>query len=1156
MREEQGVRLYAATDLVNFLGCGHATFLDLRQLTDPAVPPAEDDEQLALLREKGFEHERSFLERLRAEGRGIVEIPAEAGLGERVAATRQAMLDGVEVIYQGALLSAPWHGFSDFLLRVDGVASRLGSYTYDVADTKLARTATPKHVIQLCVYAELLEEVQGQAPPRMHVVLGNGVTVSLRTADIRHYYGVARRRFEAFAAAPPAASLAEPCGHCGVCRWRGRCEEVWDASEHLSLVAGITRAQTNKLRLGGIPTIRSLAAAPEAPCVAGMQTETFGRLRSQAGLQLVRRDFGQGRTEVLPIEEGRGFCRLPQPTPGDIFFDMEGDPFIEGGLEYLFGMVWQDGGETRYRAFWAHGREAEREAFEAAVDLMQVRMAEDPGAHIYHYGNYEPAALKRLAMCHGTREAEVDQFLRRGAQVDLYKVVREGVRISEPGYSLKNLEAFYMPQARSGEVTTAGGSIVTYERWRRLGDGALLEEIAQYNEVDCRSAQLCRDWLLSLRPEAAPWFIGPPGFAGKPGNEQKRQEAEARTEELMAALTSAAPAAEREWWELLGCLLEFHRREAKPTWWATFTRQEMSEEELIDNAECIGGLRPDPSAPPWPEKRSVVYSFTFPPQDFKMRVGDTPVRPGTLEPAGEIISLDEQAGRIALKLGPSRTPLGDEASLIPQGPIGDKVLRDAIHRFASAVAKGAVARYGALADILQRRAPRLRNRADGEAIVPEGTDALAGMQAALDLLMGSYLLVQGPPGSGKTFCSGRAIATLLAGGKRIGVASHSHKAINNLLKDVEEAAVDRGLQFRGIKKSSVEEQFFSGCGLVGDTLENEVACGAEFQLVAGTAWLFARDELDQAFDYLFVDEAGQVSLANLVAMGVSARNIVLVGDQMQLSQPLQGAHPGGSGVSAMEQLLAGQAMVPADRGIFLAKTRRMHPDICQFVSDAVYDGRLVPAPNTEKQRLILDAAAVPEALAATGIRFVYVEHEGCAQKSLPEARRLKTAYEALLGQHWINEDAVAHAIGTEDILVVTPYNMQVNLLQSLLPAGARVGTVDKFQGQEAAAVLISMATSSGEDLPRNIEFLYSRNRLNVAISRARCLAVIFASPRLLEVPCATIEQMQLVNTLCWAKDYSDELCRRAATVRPDAPSAQKVPPRSDGCWAFSICRRQ
>ena len=255
-------------------------------------------------------------------------------------------------------------------------------------------------------------------------------------------------------------------------------------------------------------------------------------------------------------------------------------------------------------------------------------------------------------------------------------------------------------------------------------------------------------------------------------------------------------------------------------------------------------------------------------------------------------------------------------------------------------------------------------------------------------------------------------------------------------------------------------------------------------------------------------------------MGVCAKNVILVGDQMQLSQPLKGSHPGRSGLSALEYLLGDAATVPTERGIFLSKTRRMHPDLCRFISDAFYDGRLMPEVGNEKQRLVLKPDADPS-LKPTGLQFIGIEHEGCSQKSEQEADRIRQLYQSLLGQRWTDREGIVHPIGVKDILVVSPYNMQVNLLRTRLPEGARVGTVDKFQGQEAAVVLISMATSSGDDLRRQIEFLYSRNRLNVAISRARCLAVIVASPLLLEASCSTIDQLRLVNALCWAKNFAD-----------------------------------
>jgi uncharacterized protein len=451
--------------------------------------------------------------------------------------------------------------------------------------------------------------------------------------------------------------------------------------------------------------------------------------------------------------------------------------------------------------------------------------------------------------------------------------------------------------------------------------------------------------------------------------------------------------------------------------------------------------------------------------------------------------------------------------------VGDKQLRAAVYRFAEAVRDGDVSRYSAVVSILRRDLPSIAGREAGAPVVASDAETLPATIGALEALESSYLLIQGPPGSGKTYTASQAIVALLAKGMRVGIASNGHKAINQLLGEVEALAATKGLACRGIKKNSYEHQMLNTGRWIEETFDNKAVSPAH-QLVAGTAWLFARPELDQAFDYLFIDEAGQVGLANVVAMGVAARNIVLVGDQMQLAQPIQGSHPRGSGVSALQHLLGNHATVPPERGVFLAETRRMHPDLCSFISAAVYERRLHSAAGTETQQVLADPAADPEAMAASGLRFVFVDSLGCTQRSRPEAERLDRTYRALLGQPWRDKHGVERPIGIKDILVVSPYNMQVELLKNVLPAGARVGTVDKFQGQEAAVVLVSMATSSGDDLPRNIEFLYSRNRLNVAISRARCLAVIFANPRLLEIPCSTIAQMELVNGLCWARRYA------------------------------------
>ena len=1113
-----GKPLLSATDLVNFLGCKHASFLDLRDLTDPVEIP-ERDAATVLIFEKGIEHEKRYLASLKARGLKVVEVPGEGfDVAERTALTREVMRAEAEVIYQAAMVVPPWLGYADFLKRVEG-ASDLGSWSYEVVDTKLSRRAKPEHVIQLASYSRLIGVAQGRTPTEMHVQLGNNERMSLRVADFIHYHSIAQRRLGAFANQPPEVSTGEPCGHCRTCRWSPRCKVDWEAADHLTLVANITRNQIRRLWEGGISTVRTLAALPLGSRVPGIQPDTFDQLRHQATLQIAKRDTNADYVETLPLVTGKGFARLPRPDVGDIFFDMEGTWFSEDGLEYLFGFVTVDDGEPRFTAYWAHDRAAEKRAFEAAMDFIATRLEAHSDACVYHYANYEETALKRLAMVHGTREAQLDDLLRRRKLVDLYKVVREGVRISEPGYSLKNLEVFFGSE-REGEVKTALDSMVAYDQWQQTGDQALLDQIGVYNEADCRSLLMCRDWLLRLRPSEVPWFgtesAADTGvLADDPARAAKRTETEERNAALVARLLDSVTETDREWRELAGLLVDFHKREAKPDWWGMFNRQDMTEEELVDDAECIGGLEPDPDRPPFPQKQSIVYSFRFPAQDFKMRLGGDVLIADTLAPAGEIVRLNDDKFEISLKRGKKREPLPHRFSLIPEGPLGDKVLRAAIARYIGAVLEGDEDRYSAITGILRRDYPRLR----GLTGIGDDPDEVARAIEAIGRLDCSHMLIQGPPGAGKTYTASHAIVEMLARGKRVGVSSHSHKAINNLLQAVETAATDRRLRFRGIKKSSYEEQYLNG-SIIEDTTDNGEAAEGGHDLIAGTAWLFAREELDRQLDYLFIDEAGQVSLANAVAMGVSAKNVILVGDQMQLSQPLKGSHPGRSGLSALEHLLDGAATVPLDRGIFLSKTRRMHPDLCRFISDAFYDARLTAEAENGRQRLVLNPDADP-ALAPTGLRFVSVEHEGCSQKSDPEVERVRQLYQSLLGQRWTDREGRVRLIGVDDILVVSPYNMQVNLLRSRLPEGARVGTVDKFQGQEAAVVLISMATSSGDDLPRQIEFLYSRNRLNVAISRARSLAVIVASPRLLETSCSTIDQLRLVNALCWAKNFAD-----------------------------------
>jgi hypothetical protein len=859
-----------------------------------------------------------------------------------------------------------------------------------------------------------------------------------------------------------------------------------------------------------------------------MHPDTLAKLVSQASLQLHQRTTGERRHLLLPIHEGthRGFLRLPSPDVGDMYFDTEGDPLQEGGLEYLFGVGYYDeAGQWCFRGFWAHDRQAERLAFEQFMDFVGQRRIRYPGAHIYHYASYEETALKRLASVHGTREFAVDDLLRSQALVDLYKVVRESIRISEPSYSIKFVEHFYRA-ARSADVQNAGASIVWYERWRQTQDQQLLDAIETYNRDDVESTQQLHAWLLGLRPAALPWREGPtPNRQGEDTAQAvptRVQQQEHRLSVWRQRLVDCLPAERKDWTgqdeisELVWQLLDFHRRADKPGWWALFARMDQTEDELLEDPECLAGLQLDPENPPRPEKKSTLYTYVVPEQETKLSTGDSCTRCDTGQGIGTL-EYDQQTRRVRLKVGPRKEPLPDRLCIGPSGPIDAKAQVEALYRFAEDFTSGG-SRYVALIRFLRREPPRLAGWAPGDPIIPSGTDLVEGSVRAALAMDSTYLYVQGPPGAGKTYTGARMILALLNAGKRVGIISNSHKAIHNLLAGVLDAASGAGIAVDAVKKATSgkpDTEFQdSSRGRVANLYSNADVFASGAQLVAGTSWLFADSDADQTFDVLFLDEAGQVALANLVAAGTSARNLVLLGDQMQLAQPVQGIHPGCSGESALDYLLDGAPTIAPDKGIFLATTWRMHPSVCAFISEAVYEGRLEPEPSNGRRELVLGESAHP-LLRPAGIVFAPVDHEGCSQASQAEADLLAAIYASALGQAYTDRAGKVHEMSHENLLVMAPYNVQVNLLKRVLPPQARVGTVDKFQGQEAELVLMSMTTSSEQDLPRNIDFLYSKNRLNVAISRAKCTAIVVANPKLTAIPCQTPEQMALVNLLCW-----------------------------------------
>jgi predicted RecB family nuclease len=1093
----------SASRLNNFLGCSHYAALWL----DGIKPPEEDNASLKLLRDKGFEHEAVVLTALESERGPAASISTSVPLENRVSETEDAMAKGAPLIYQGAFANHFWVGFPDFLIRT---VQANGVWLYEPEDAKLARKAKPAHLLQLGVYAALLKDATSSpiAEGAIHVGLG-----APERFDLKRTHSITKRlmrKFEYFAALDERKTQPVRVAACDQCPFHPRCGAEWRAADSPVYVAGIRGDQIIKLETAGIKTLTDLAALSPSSPVTGISKDSVSKLVHQARLQKKGEEQGEGLVEILDVEAGRGFALLPRPQDGDLFFDMEGDPLYPEGLEYLFGLwgpLGADGGDV-FCPIWADDRAGEKLAFEELMRLFNSHLDRHPNAYIYHYARYETTALKRLAMRHATMEVELDHLLRSKRFIDLYQVARQAIRTSSESYSLKDLEKIYWGN-RTGDVTNAGDSIVEYERWRETGEQAILDSIAHYNKDDCVSTARMRDWLESLRPVEAVY-----GLLSK--EPEQDAEAIARAEirdandaerQLLAIAVRASPILSVSVRDLAAELLWFHQRSQKPQWWALFDRQTWSDGDLADDLNSLGGLTLDSNSPVYPDKQSLVATYRFEPQETKLKNGDRCKIALTLEYAGSIVDLDTDVGKVTVRRAAKSGNWPKNCSLIPSKLISQKVLIDAVTAFAKRVVAGDTANDKALISLIERDLPQIKGRLTGEPVVPAGVGLLRAVEDAVVQLDNSYLVIQGPPGTGKTVTTSHVILSLLKAGKRIAVSSNSHKAINNLLTAVEARSIEDGFSFSGAKRATKgnEDTFFSGQFI--DSVFKKEGVLSRHQLVGATAYHFSLPEELCGYDYLFIDEAGQVSLGNLVAMASCARNIVLVGDQMQLSQPVQGVHPGESGQSCLDYLMQERATVPPERGILLDISWRMHPAVCRFISSVFYDDRLTLHSEAAERRLVLqDGAHVM--LRPAGLSVMEIDHKGCTQSSVEEAMAIEEIIQSLLTQSLRDATSMVRKFTLSDVIVVAPFNAQVNLLRRRLPDGTRVGTVDKFQGQEAAVAIISMAASSAADAPRGSEFLFNINRLNVAISRAQCLAILVRGKNLLEMSPGSIADLQ------------------------------------------------
>jgi predicted RecB family nuclease len=1175
IRTDQGF-LYSPSDLHNWMTCAHRSALDALSKTDPdlktwlkdnekprlLVDPEDEDavafETPAQLR--GDMHERAMFARLQEQGHAILEIDRPAGglaaIQQAYADTVTAMSSGADVIFQATLLAPPWVGYADFLVRVDGVPSSLGNYAYEVRDTKLARTPSAKALLQMAFYGQVVSTIQGTPPPSLKVWLGNGQEHAWAYSDVEPYLRQAQERFrEARELNTP--TTAEPIAACASCKWERLCDEQWGPDD-LIRVHRLSRTQRAQLIASGLTTIDELARLPEGARIGSIAATTFERLRQQAQIQTGPASFGL----VKPQPVDTGLTSVPAADPGDIYFDLEGDPYAGlPTLDYLWAYC--DATDTYFHK-WAHTPDEERAAFVWFMEEMESRDRAGGDWHVYHYNSYETSSMKRLATGWPDETesynwmTRVDDLIDRRF-VDLYRVVEVGLRTKAGTTSLKEIEklAGYDRKKDAAGVAKADESIEQYERYTFSRDEAerfeILEAIRHYNEHDVRATHATHTWLLDIAQQLTTDDLLPAAVPYAPSATTQETDAEIASvrDELLAAAHSAPvlPSGLSQRGAIdLAHMLEWHRREFKVAYvnqlrlkdWAVNGdvgstpvdprlallnalngEQDFTSKAVRPGTEhesCILDVEILDSTPPTRAKGATRYTARCRPGSWKIRAGKKVKEAfpeGDLRKpiSTEVVEFDARLGTFTF----ATTTLRDEyGPFVLSESASTESQMKALLNIARAVLKSTLdPEYRLAVDILNRTPPL-----DAATMAERpGENAQARGLRLLAIMTSGLLPVQGPPGTGKTWLGGKlvcdAIEQVRAAGRVpvIAVTALSHRVVDNMLVAIIEEAQVRGLPIAaghaGDGGKVVDHPSIVKTGankdLVGWIDQNQ---DEGIPTVAGaTTYAWSRDDLVGSADLLVIDEAGQLSIADVLSVSRCAPRAVALGDPQQLAAPVQGRHEDAVTKSLLSYVSNDAAVLPSAVGVFLDETWRMHADVCSVVSDLAYEGELHPAGDALIRTLQGErfSAAGVLVLPQPGVQWIPVEGDGDA-----EMVAVLQAIEGLTNNITVTDARGNTApVSTDEILVVAPHNAHVNKLKAAVPDGIRVGTVDLFQGQEAHAVIFSMGKLA--EGARDVGFLYEVNRINVALSRARLCALVVSHYDALYPPVATPEDLLLAS---------------------------------------------
>jgi len=1134
-------KLLTASKFKNWLACKFTTINEIKKLEDPKVSKKTFSKTEEIRKQRGDEFEEKIYKEFIKDYSNHIKIKKDK---DSLKNTKEALKKGYDLIHKAHFEYDGWSGEIDFLIK--------GENGYEVYDTKLTTMPKPEHIIQICIYTEWLKIMRsGLLPEKMHLILGDKKnTVSYKVRDYQLYFQRNKAKYLDFLSLKKHTVEPEKCDFCKLCEWADSCEKQWIEEDHLNQIVNTRNDQIQKIKKHGIKTLKAFSQLNESEKIKDLNSLTFKTHLSQAKLLIKSIQSGQPEHKLLEIKEQRGFNKLPKKTKNDIFFDIEGIDKVlneedsennKTGLEYLFGLYYFENDKPKFKYFEAHNKNEEKKALVNLLEFIGEHLKKYPESYIYHYNHYEKTALINLVKKHDTNFAQVNDLLREEKLIDLFHVVKQGMQVSEKQYSLKNLEKHYGFK-RVGEIKKANESTDIYLDWVETQEKELFDKIILYNKEDCVSTYELREWLLDIKPANTSWHKEKELIERERNWEKENAEYKKLINKELKSL---------EIKNILSDILGYHKREDM-VYWVDFYNRTSNKipEQLIENAECIGDMIQAKKEKN--EKGVNVYTYKYDEQEFKIkekdRIDDALDGDFKTKSIGKIINIENHNNLIQIES--KNDDLPKNLSIARDTYVNSDPIIEGVLRFVKSAIKKEK-KYQATHEILNKNFPNIEGLEKGKDILnsenfSSDEEFLKQSLKIVEQIDHSYLYFQGPPGVGKTHTAAHIILELLKKTKKVGITANSHKVIFNLLSKIEELAVEDNFIFKGFHKpgSDKDKRFNDGKFIkntarvkVGKTKEGKPLYkeqmdllfeSLEADLFSGTAWCFTRYDkktghpaCDQRLDYIFIDEASQLSIADTVAISLAAENVIIIGDQMQLGSPTRALHPGESGNSAPQYLLEDKDTIPSNKGIFIEKSRRLHPDVCSFISENFYDSRLKSHEFTKKRSIKFSDKE--KLLTSSGIILLDAKHKEISrQKSVEEGEIIKKLFKKIIGSTFIDEtkrEKIERKITIEDILVVAPYNVQVNYLKSILPEGSKIGTIDKFQGQEAPISIVSMTSTNSESLPRNIDFFFSRNRLNVAISRSQCLSIVIMNKELLETNCKKIEHIKLVNTFMGLEKY-------------------------------------